>query len=94
MAALLLGQPIAFDWRPSYLVSLAYLSIFGSVIAFWAYLSLVANIGADRAAYAGLLFPVAALLISTVFEGYQWSLVAAAGLVGVTGQWAGYAPGA
>ena len=80
LAALLLGQPIAFDWRPSYLVSLAYLSIFGSVIAFWAYLSLVANIGADRAAYTGLLFPVVALLISTVFEGYQWSLVAAAGL--------------
>ncbi|MFT6288613.1 MAG: drug/metabolite transporter (DMT)-like permease [Alcanivorax sp.] len=81
LAALLLGQPIAFDWRPSYLLSLAYLSIFGSVLAFWAYLSLVANIGVDRAAYTGLLFPVVALLISTAFEGYQWSAVAAAGLV-------------
>ena len=80
LAAVLLGQPITFDWRPSYLVSLAYLSIFGSVIAFWAYLSLVANIGADRAAYTGLLFPVVALLISTVFEGYQWTVTAAGGL--------------
>jgi len=56
-----------------YLGSLVYLSIFGSIIAFGCYLALIGNIGAARAAYATLLFPLVALAISTVWEGYQWT---------------------
>jgi drug/metabolite transporter (DMT)-like permease len=63
-----------------YLGSLVYLSIFGSIIAFGCYLALVGNIGADRAAYATLLFPLVALAISTVYEGYTWT---GSALVGV-----------
>ena len=47
----------------------AYLALFGSVVAFWAYVTLIGRIGPDRAAYTSLLFPVVALLISTVVEG-------------------------
>ena len=63
-----------------YIGSLAYLALFGSVIAFGCYLSLVGNIGADRAAYATLLFPLVALFISTVWEGYEWTISAALGV--------------
>jgi drug/metabolite transporter (DMT)-like permease len=70
-----------FDTTPSYLISLTYLVLFGSVIAFAAYLTLLGRIGADRVAYATVLFPVIALLLSTAFENYEWTLRAAFGVV-------------
>lgn len=81
ICALTLGKTFSFDPSPSYVFSLLYLSIFGSIIAFGCYLSLVGSIGADRAAYATLLFPVVALIISTVWEGYQWSWSAGFGVI-------------
>ena len=55
--------------------------MFGSVIAFGAYMRLLTQIGADKSAYVVLVYPVVALLISTVFEGYQWSLAAVIGVM-------------
>ena len=78
--ALIAGQPLAIDWRPPYLVSLAYLAIIGSVVAFWAYVTLIGRIGADRASYTSQLFPLVALLQSTLLEGYTWTWQAVAGL--------------
>jgi drug/metabolite transporter (DMT)-like permease len=72
--------PLQFDFSPGYVISLLYLAIFGSVIAFGTYLTLMARIGADRAAYAAVLFPVVALAISTVFENYQWTWEAFVGI--------------
>ena len=74
------GIPFGFDLSLIYIGSLTYLALFGSVVAFGCYLSLVGNIGADRAAYATLLFPIVALLISTIWEGYQWTVSSAAGV--------------
>ncbi|MGD8350111.1 MAG: EamA family transporter, partial [Gammaproteobacteria bacterium] len=54
-------------------ISLLYLAVFGSILAFGSYLTLVGRIGADRAAYAAVLFPVIALGLSTLFEGYHWT---------------------
>lgn len=71
--AVMSGVPLVFDTSASYVLSLLYLSIFGSVIAFGAYLTLMARIGADRAGYAAVLFPIVALSISTFFEGYVWT---------------------
>ncbi len=68
-----MGKPFAFESSTIYVSSLVYLSVFGSVIAFGCYLTLVGNIGADRAAYATLLFPIVALIISTIWEAYQWN---------------------
>jgi drug/metabolite transporter (DMT)-like permease len=59
---------------------LLYLSIFGSIIAFGAYLTLVGRIGADRAAYATVLFPLVALVISSIYEDFQWTQLALAGV--------------
>ncbi len=71
----------AFDPAFPYLASLLYLAVFGSVIAFGAYLTLLGRIGADRAAYAMVVFPLVALAISTLFEGYRWTGPAIAGTV-------------
>lgn len=79
--ALISGTPIAFDTRFDYVWSLAYLAIFGSVLAFSAYLTLVGRIGADRASYAAVMFPIVALTLSTLFEGFTWTEEA---LIGVS----------
>ncbi|MEW9898370.1 DMT family transporter [Chitinivorax sp. PXF-14] len=68
----LAGKPMVFDWGGGYVWSLVYLAVFGSILAFGAYLTLIGRIGADRASYAGVVIPIVALLLSTVFEGFQW----------------------
>jgi drug/metabolite transporter (DMT)-like permease len=83
--ALLTGQPIAFDPGIGYVVSLAYLAVFHSAIGFLLYLTLVRRITMERAAYFTVVYPVLALTLSTFFEGYQWTLQAAMGLVLVLG---------
>lgn len=65
---LLMGESFAFPTTPSFLLSLGYLSLFGTVIAFYAYQTLVGTIGADRAAYTSIINPVIAIAISSVFE--------------------------
>lgn len=78
--ALSRGVPITFDWSPGYVLSLAFLALFASVIGFGAYLTLLQKIGADRAAYSSVLFPLVALGLSTLVEGYRWTPFAAAGV--------------
>lgn len=63
-----------------YLGALVYLAIVGSIGGFGAYFMLVGRIGAGRAAYSSVLFPLVALLLSTIFEGYQWRPDAILGL--------------
>lgn len=78
--ALLSGAKFSFDASVSYIASLLYLALFGSVIAFGAYLTLVGRIGPDRAAYTSVLFPIVALLFSAAFEKYQLTLLSALGI--------------
>ncbi|MGB0809826.1 MAG: DMT family transporter [Candidatus Puniceispirillaceae bacterium] len=78
--ALVLGNPFIIDGGPAYLTGLVWLAVFSSVVAFACYLTLVGRIGAGRAGYATVIFPVFALLISTVFEGYSWTVLSAAGI--------------
>lgn len=80
LLTLLRGSPFAFDPAWPYVLSLLYLAVFATVVGFWSYLTLLGRIGADRAAYATVLFPVVALALSTWFEGFQWSLPAALGI--------------
>lgn len=61
--------------------ALLYLAIFGSVIGFTAYFYLVGRIGAGKAAYSTLLFPLVALVISTIWEGYHWQTNAVIGVI-------------
>jgi drug/metabolite transporter (DMT)-like permease len=74
------GVPFEFVWSASFLGSLFYLALFASVFGFGAYLTLVERIGADRAAYSGVLFPIVALGMSTFLEDYRWTAPAVIGV--------------
>ena len=69
LIAFVSGREFVFDWRPAYMASLAYLAVIGSIVAFGAYLTLLGRIGAHKAGYATVLFPVVALVLSLLFEG-------------------------
>lgn len=79
--ALVRGVEFSFDVSADYIGSLIYLALFGSVIAFSTYLTLLGRIGADRAAYVTVMFPLVALVLSAIFEGLQlnvWQFVGVA----------------
>lgn len=71
--------PPQFDTRPGYILGVLYLGLIGSVVTFPLYFRLLQRLGAGRGAYNGVLVPVIAMVLSTLFEGYRWSLLAAAG---------------
>jgi drug/metabolite transporter (DMT)-like permease len=71
-AALASGQGLTFSAEPSYLLSLLYLAVFGSILAFAAFLTLLERVGAARAGYVGVMTPVVALAISGAVEGMAW----------------------
>ena len=68
--ALLTGQEFMLPEAPRYWAGLLYLSIFGSVIAFFAYFTLIARIGSQKAVYIGVVTPVISVLLSIQLEGY------------------------
>ena len=81
VTSLILGKPLVFDNSSNYILSLIYLAIFGSIVAFSTYLKLLGEIGPDRSVYIALITPAIAMLISTFFEGYKWDLFAFLGIV-------------
>jgi len=74
------GPPV-LEMRWGYLAGIVYLGVIGSGIAFSLYFELIRTIGPTKAAYTGVAIPVIAMLLSTLFEGYRWSLLAVAGAV-------------
>ncbi len=75
-----MGGTLTMDWSIGYLGPMLYLTVFGSTVAFGCYMLLISRIGADYAAYVTLLMPIMALVLSTYFEGYRWSVYALAGV--------------
>jgi drug/metabolite transporter (DMT)-like permease len=71
--AALAGEHFTFMPTASYVLSLVYLALFGSVIAFGAYLTLLGRVGADRGAYVLVMAPVVALALSSLLEGLHWT---------------------
>ena len=80
IAALAIGGQLTFDWSPAYLLSLLYLVVFGSILAFAAFLELLGRIGPSRASYVGVMVPIVALVISSIFEGFNWQALTFAGV--------------
>ena len=74
------GDAWNFDARPPYVASLAYLAVFGSVVAFASYLTLLKRVGPGPSSFIGIATPVIAMLLSTALEGYRWTGPAAAGV--------------
>ena len=68
---LLSGQSFVLPTAPSYLAGLVYLAIFGSVIAFYAYFTLIDRIGPQKAVYVTVVTPVISVLLSIQLEHYR-----------------------
>ncbi|PCJ98143.1 MAG: EamA family transporter [Zetaproteobacteria bacterium] len=81
LLAIMMGASFTFEITYGYTLSMIYLAIFGSAIAFGCYLTLIKNIGADKAAYTAILFPLVALTISTIFENYTWTQLSVCGVI-------------
>jgi len=71
---------LLFEFTFGYIASLLYLSVFGSIFAFIFYLKLLEKVGPGRAGYVGVIMPVIALLISTIFENLEWQINLITGL--------------
>ena len=78
IALVVAGAPV-FDARPGYWLGLVYLALAASVLCFALYFPVVRKIGPGKAAYSSALVPIVAMALSTIFEGYRWSLLAAIG---------------
>ena len=74
------GPPV-IELRSGYLGGVLYLGIIGSVVTFPLYFDLIRKIGPGKAAYTSVLIPVVAMLLSTLFEGYAWTTLAASGAI-------------
>jgi drug/metabolite transporter (DMT)-like permease len=72
------GAPV-IDPRPGYWIGLVYLALAASVLCFALYFPVVRRIGPGKAAYSSALVPIVAMALSTIFEGYRWSPLAALG---------------
>jgi drug/metabolite transporter (DMT)-like permease len=76
----LTGPPVV-EWRIGYLAGILYLGLFASALAFALYFTVLRTIGPAKAAYSSVIVPVIAMTLSTVFEDYRWSPLAAGGAV-------------
>jgi drug/metabolite transporter (DMT)-like permease len=74
------GKALTFEPSAPYVLSLLYLAILGSIIAFAGYLTLLNRIGAARSGYIGVMVPIVALVISAAFESFAWHVLTFVGI--------------
>ncbi|MBX7494523.1 EamA family transporter [Qipengyuania sp. 6B39] len=79
--ALVMDGPPQFDPRPEYALGVLYLGLAGSVVTFPLYYGLVRKVGAGQAAYSSVVVPIVAMILSTLFEGFVWGPLPAAGAI-------------
>ncbi len=75
------GSPFDFEFTASYVSSLLYLAVFGTIVAFGAYLKLVGRIGPHKAGYAVVMFPVVAVILAVLFEDLKLGANGAVGIM-------------
>jgi drug/metabolite transporter (DMT)-like permease len=75
------GKSFAIETSAGYWLSLVYLAIFGSIITFACFLTLMKRIGAAPASYVGVMVPIIALTISFFFEKFAWGWLTTIGIV-------------
>ena len=80
LVGLAMGHSFTFLLSGSYLLSLIYLAVFGSIVTFGCYLTLIGRIGPARSAYVGVMVPIFALVISFFFEQFAWAWLTTAGV--------------
>jgi drug/metabolite transporter (DMT)-like permease len=70
--------PVPQGWQ--FWAGTAYLAVIGSVVTFPLHYNLVREIGAGRTAYNGIVTVCVAMLLSTLFEDFRWTWLAASGM--------------
>jgi len=65
------GQEFIMPHTLSYVLGLLHLAIFGSVVAFICYFTLINRIGSNKAVYIGVITPVISVLLSIKLEHYH-----------------------
>ncbi len=78
--AFMRGQPFIVEWTPQYVLSILWLAVAGTAIGFFAYVTLIGRIGTGRTGYVTVLMPLVALILSTFYEGYSWTIYALLGV--------------
>ncbi len=78
LAWVTVGPPVV-AWTLSYIGGVVYLGIMASAVAFTCYFSVIRSVGPARAAYSGVVVPIIAMALSTLFEHYRWTPLAVAG---------------
>ncbi len=79
--ALFNGSNFTIASTQNYWLSFAYLTIFGTIIAFYSYFLLLKNIGPEKTSYSIVLFPVVAVILSGLFENFEWTAYTFVGFV-------------
>ncbi|MBD8528084.1 DMT family transporter [Pseudomarimonas arenosa] len=74
LASLSGGEVWRVELSAAYTLSMVYLAIVGSVIAFALYMRVVQDLGPVRAGYSSVITPVIALLLSALWEGLRPTL--------------------
>ena len=64
---------------PVYIGGVFYLGMLASALAFTLYFGMIRLIGPARGGYVNVLTPVLAMVLSTIFEHYRWSVEAVVG---------------
>ncbi|HET7528266.1 MAG TPA: DMT family transporter, partial [Burkholderiaceae bacterium] len=75
------GKAVAIGHSAAWWLSLLYLALAGSVVAFFVYFRLAQRVGPARAAMTGVMIPPIALAISAALEGWQPNALSWAGIV-------------
>lgn len=79
LIALAVAGPPVFAPTWGYFGGVLYLSLVGSVLTFPLFGRLIREIGAERASYTAVAIPIVAMILSTLFEGYRWTVLSVAG---------------
>ncbi len=82
------GQSFHLDLRLSFWVALIHLTVFGTIVAFLCYLTLLKREGSARTMYISVLAPIGAVMVSILWEGLRPQVLTWLGIVvALTGAW-------
>lgn len=78
---LVIGHQFTMDYSAKYILSLLYQIFFSSIMAFICLYYLIQKIGSVRANFTALIYPTIALITSSFFENFNFTIFGTFGLI-------------
>ncbi len=75
------GNEFAFDFSAQYVLSLSYLVVVATMLAFVCLFYLIQHIGSAKANYTALVYPTIALITSSFFENFHFTFLSTLGFL-------------